>query len=61
MLKANILAELDYERDKWRECQRNLNKIDALIQRLYSESSRIQQRMSECETKIMELEDELDA
>ena len=60
MLMANVLAKLDAVREDLEKEQKDLKRVDALIQHLQDQKKIILNEISVLEIKIEELEDELD-
>ena len=60
MLVANVLAKLDRKRDELEIEQRDLKKIDNLLDSLQKQRAMVVKEIKDLEYQITELEEELD-
>ena len=60
MLVANVLAKLDRKRDELETEQRDLKKIDNLLDSLQKQRAMVVKEIKDLEYQITELEEELD-
>jgi len=61
MLMANVLAEIDGRRAELESLEKDLKRIDKVINSLKDHRQHIADKITAIEIKIEELEDELDA
>ena len=60
MLVANILAKLDRKRDELETEQRDLKRIDNILDSLQKQRAMVVKEIKDLEYQITELEEELD-
>lgn len=60
MLMANVLAKLDMARDELEQQQKDLKRIDKIMDSLQKQRAATVREIKDLEYKITELEEELD-